>query len=423
MAEESDQKISLCAFDYFPGTVTTAYKGPIQSLVISDFCIEASGSRIEIKGRVINLPEGTYQLILLSEGKTLSKTETKDGTFSFWIEREDFQKLGHLQIDFLQKGRHIGTFLIKAIKEAGPLTSAMEVSMELEGINLRRLVRLVEGRYGLKRKAEHLVAEALSPKRQWYDFSVELYGFSKDLFWIDRNAFSEWIPFIIRFLLLSIRQLPGQRKPILNIESILELIEKEGELPLAEKVLEILESELERYPFDLSVRFIPLMRLISSLVKKAQVQRFRPVLFLLNSLERAIERITPLPNELLKALNNDPALQPFTDNSLEILKTALKSIKKSLKEGSPSDEIEKTIENIDLRCLDPVVMTKAVFSVVKKQGIEGDEIMARVLPMMEKLLEDALQGMDIFAEELVHLTEGLPERGSHRVCNGGSAFF
>ena len=50
----------ICRLDYLVGTLATAYKGLITSLVMKDFCVNVGNGSALIKGKIIAMPAGEY---------------------------------------------------------------------------------------------------------------------------------------------------------------------------------------------------------------------------------------------------------------------------------------------------------------------------------------------------------------------------
>ncbi|RMG67084.1 MAG: hypothetical protein D6710_11785 [Nitrospirae bacterium] len=404
MANPTGERRSLCAFDYLPGTLATAYKGPIQSLVISDFCIETIDDSVEIKGRFVDLPESSYQIRLIAEGKVISEAEIKGDIFSLTVNKKDFEDFKHLQIDIIQKGRHIGTFLIKTPEQAGPLISALEVAKEVEGLNLRGLVRLIENRYGLRKKAEHLVAASLSPKKNWQEFSTELFSFSKDLYWSDMEAFQGWLPFIIRFFIISIQELPAHIKPLDDLVYLLELIAEKSEPSLSERTLRLLEENLNRYAVDLTSRFVRLMKTLIRLVKISKKGSLTIPLIMVNSFIEKLEKTPFLSEETLKLLDRSDSLLPYSKASREETDKILNNLKEALIiKDIPI--VEELLNKIDHSVFDSSKMVKALFKALRDSEKIDESSLKRILKQAEKTISGNEKALETFSEEVVALIE------------------
>ena len=103
----------ICRLEYFYGTLATAYKGIIPSLTAKDFCMIEEGGFVTLKGTIMAMPEGDYDSRLMHEGKELSRSALRNGSFDFKVDAIRIREAKNLQIDVVQKGRHVGTFLLK----------------------------------------------------------------------------------------------------------------------------------------------------------------------------------------------------------------------------------------------------------------------------------------------------------------------
>ncbi len=70
----------ICHLNYLVGTLATAYKGVIKSLVVKDFCITDSGATTMVKGAVLAMPPGNYEASLNKSGVELSRVDLQQGT-------------------------------------------------------------------------------------------------------------------------------------------------------------------------------------------------------------------------------------------------------------------------------------------------------------------------------------------------------
>ncbi len=172
----------ICSLDYLIGTLATAYKGVITSLVMKDFCMTEEGNSATLKGIILSMPEGDYEACLIQSGAELSRTVLERGYFELKAGSERVKNARDLQIDIVQRGRHIGTFLLKKESTDGVYISAMELSDELKGMDLKRLTTPLLDKMGLLQKGEEIISKILSTKKDWSAFSDKLNGFSIDLF-------------------------------------------------------------------------------------------------------------------------------------------------------------------------------------------------------------------------------------------------
>ncbi len=230
----SEEK-TICNLDYLIGTLATAYKGLITSLVLKDFCmVEKDGSTI-FKGTVLSMPEGTYMASLIHEGFELSRGIIQNGFIELYAENEMIGSAKNLQIDILQSGRHIGTFLLKKEKKEGFFISALELSEETKGINFGLLTGRLRSKVGLLKKAEDIISEILSTKQDWKKFSEKMNSFSKDLFWFDREAYYAWYEIMVKWSVNTCERIDCMvwDKAISNVLSLIELpLEKETDMQM-----------------------------------------------------------------------------------------------------------------------------------------------------------------------------------------------
>ena len=160
----SEEK-TICSLDYLTGTFATAYKGVINSLVLKDFCMLEKDDSIIFKGTIFSIPEGDYVASLIHEGVELSRTGIREGYFELHSESARTGNARNLQIDILQNGRHIGTFLLKKEKQEGVFISALELSQETRDINFGLLTGRLRSKIGLLRKADGIIAGIVSTKQ------------------------------------------------------------------------------------------------------------------------------------------------------------------------------------------------------------------------------------------------------------------
>jgi hypothetical protein len=133
--------LNICMLDYLVGTLATACKGLVASLVVRDFCIKLEGEEAEARGTVFSMPEGRYDMSLIKGGIEVARTELRDGHFSLRVPSPVIEEAKNLQLDVLQRGRHIGTFLLKRGVGGSPCGPALGISLS----TLKRKLR----RYGL----------------------------------------------------------------------------------------------------------------------------------------------------------------------------------------------------------------------------------------------------------------------------------
>jgi pyruvate,orthophosphate dikinase len=258
----------ICSLDYLIGTVATAYKGVIISLVARDFCMTEADGAVTIKGTVISMPAGEYQACLIRDGVEVSRTQMDGGAFVLRAESGLIGKTKNLQVDILQKGRHIGTFLLKREKTDDVFISALELSEELRGINFPRLTSFLRKRPGLLGRAEGIISQILSTKKDWERFSEELHSFSIDLFWADSDAYASWYRVLVRHSLMACEKIggTGREKAVSNFLSLIGLpLEHEPGRETLVFCTEVWLREAEGSTADLSCNFSQAGRVIAEL--------------------------------------------------------------------------------------------------------------------------------------------------------------
>lgn len=224
--------VDICALDYLIGTIATAYKGVITSLVIKDFCMTEEDDSVTLRGTILSMPEGEYQASLIESGMELWRTAIEKGYFEFKVGGGHVKKAGDLQIDVLQNGRHIGTFLLKKEHADGFYTPAVELSDDMKGVDFKRLTSRLQNKVGLLRRAEDIISKLLSTKKDWGKISETLDSLSMDLFWSARDAFYDAYDIFVRFSLHAAEKAGAgvSAKPVSNFLDLIELpLERESD--------------------------------------------------------------------------------------------------------------------------------------------------------------------------------------------------
>ncbi len=139
MARIVDPKNTICSLNYLVGTLATAYKGSITSLVAKDFCMSDDGKETTLEGTILAMTKGDYEASLIQSGVELVRVGLRNGSFNFKADSARIAEDLDLQIDIIQSGRHIGTFLMKKMKADGLYVSAVELSKELADKDLMLL--------------------------------------------------------------------------------------------------------------------------------------------------------------------------------------------------------------------------------------------------------------------------------------------
>ncbi len=225
MTDILSSQTSICRLDYLAGTLATAYRGSLASLVAGDFCMAERDGAVQFTGSILSLPAGDYEATLMQSGIQLARTALQKGHFELSSESGRIAAARELQIDITQAGRHIGTFLLKKTESGGIFASAAELSEELAGADLSRLTTPLRGKAGLLQKAEEIVAQIHSTKKNWAVFSDKLWGLSIDMFWNLPGAFYGAFDLFTRFLLLAAERSSGEEtpKPLANFLDLLSL--------------------------------------------------------------------------------------------------------------------------------------------------------------------------------------------------------
>ena len=245
---------NICSLDYLAGTMATAYKGVITSLVAKDFCISGEEGEATLKGTILSMPEGNYQACLMHGGSELARTDLKAGFFELKVEAGFITGAGNLQIDIVQNGRHIGTFLLRREKKGEFFLPATELSEELRGIDLKLLTAEIGEKVGLLKKAEAIVAKILSPKKDWRKLSEEINSFASDVFWAERGTFYRSYPILVRYCRLSCEKLESD-KSLSNLLGLIELpLEEEEDGVSLRGLVETWLQEIRDSAVDLGLR-------------------------------------------------------------------------------------------------------------------------------------------------------------------------
>ena len=296
----------ICRLDYLVGTLATAYKGPISSLVAKDFCMSSSGIITTLKGTVLSMPAGEYEASLIQSGAELSRANLVNGYFEFTADSGRIAEARDLQIDIIQSGRHIGTFLLKKENAGGLYVSAVELSEALAGLDLTRLTIPLREKVGLLQRAEEIVSQIHSTKKDWVAFSNKLNGFAMDFYWSEPEAFYRAFDILVHFTLLAAeRAAPGDTgKPVSNFFDLLEaLLEKEHERTRLRALAETWISALSRSSLDLSQHARRAVAAIQEIHKKfPDINTSGALTRLVGSLRATSASMTVLDSRLLAVL-------------------------------------------------------------------------------------------------------------------------
>ena len=355
----------LCNLDYFVGTLSTAYKGPMRALAAKEFCMQEEGMRTIVKGTVLSMPDGDYEASLIRSGAELARTRLVAGYFALEAESAAVKEARDLQIDILQQGRHLGTFLLKREKGLGFYVSALELSQELQGLDLKQLTVLLRDKIGLQRKAEDLVTRILSAKKDWDGFSELLHGFAIDIFWDARDAFFASFAILVRFSLKAAREadVSVSTKSLANALDMigLPLADETGDERLCEAA-GIWLGELQDTPVDLSQELGAATRVLTGIMRHCPQLGIGPVMAeLIASMQRKNAAMPVLGRTVLAALKGAVGEQEY-----ELLFRYREEKKQRL-----SEELSQALVHIQEEAYDAVISFLAGLD----QGVFDDKKM------------------------------------------------
>jgi hypothetical protein len=216
---------AICTLDYLIGTLATAYKGLVTSLVVKGFCMTEREGVTIFKGTLLSIPEGDYQASLIHEGIEVSRGAVRGGYFELQAKSDLIEAAKNLQLDIIQNGRHIGTFLLKRERKEGFFVSALELSEEIRDINFGLLTAPLRDKVGLLKKAEDIISAIMSTKQDWKQLTEKIHSFSNDLFWFDKEAFLAWFDILLKWLLNTCNRIESERRSraVSNVLSLIEL--------------------------------------------------------------------------------------------------------------------------------------------------------------------------------------------------------
>ncbi len=375
MKQEIETKnIDICHLDYFVGTLATAYKGAITSLVAKDFCMSDSGDATTFTGTILSMPVGEYEASLNRSGIELARSGLRRGYFEIMADRRRIAAARDLQIDIIQSGRHIGTFLLRKESAGGLYISAVELSAELAGIDLTRLTIPLRDKIGLLQNGEEIVAQIHSTKKDWSAFSEKLNGFSLDIFWGVRDAFYEVFDILVRFALLAAERAGsgGSNKPLSNYFDLLDLPlanepDRSRLRPPAERWL----SALSQSSIDLSPLAHRVAATFQNIRKKLpDIELGGALPLLIKSLKGRSASLQFLDDAILEPLN---ALIPEQDRALlsrfgepgkRRMLEKLAEAEVRLDKGEPDQTLDE-IASIDPDILDEGKAVSALFDIAE----------------------------------------------------------
>ncbi len=298
----------ICILDYLVGTLSTAYKGVITSLVMKDFCMTEEADLTSVTGQVLSMPSGDYSASLIEKGIELARTRIDHGSFELKTESERVKQARELQIDIIQNGRHIGTFLLKKESPGGIYISAIELSEELKGMDLKLLTLPLRNKIGLLQKAEDIITKIISPKKDWADFSEKLNGFTRDFFWSEKKGFYNAFTVLVHFSLKAARQADTNiaNKPTANALSCIELpLQEEADNRMVRAAVDIWLDQLRDAPIDFSAHLQRSAAVLTLIHERFSDADIAPVLTdVLGSVRKKLSDMPVLSDAVLVRLEN-----------------------------------------------------------------------------------------------------------------------
>ncbi len=317
MVQSTQPTSDICRLDYLVGTLATAYKGVIKSLVVKDFCISESGGVTILKGTVLSMPVGNYEASLNKSGVALSRVGLENGYFEFSVESGRIAGARDLQIDIIQSGRHIGTFLLKKETSNGLFISAVELSQEIADFDLTRLTAPLRGKVGLLQNAEDIVSQIHSTKKDWAAFSNMLHGFAIDFFWSAPEGFYRAFDILAHFAVLAAERAGTieTHKPVSDYLDLLELpLQNEQDQTRLRTLAATWVLELARSSIDLSSETGRACALLRELIGKfPEIDTSRVLSQLIGSLREKSAAAPFVSGRLLAGLD---AFLPHEDREL-----------------------------------------------------------------------------------------------------------
>ncbi|RMG01914.1 MAG: hypothetical protein D6726_08615, partial [Nitrospirae bacterium] len=406
----------ICFFDYLIGTLSTAYKGSLKSLICKDFCIRADDDRVVFSGNIISLPQGKTEACLIEAGNELERVEISEGSFELSTTKDLFERVASLQIDIVQEGRHIGTFLLKRESDLGNFISAVQLSRDLEGVNLRRLNESVGDKPGLREKSEKIISAIASTKRDWPGLSEEIALFMHDLFWHSKSAFDLWLDFALKILIRA-AEVTAEReraKPLRNLISIAEwILEKEEDKENQKRWLSlwaerVILSTIE--PGEFSRYLLKLVPSFQVLISDALLKKFNQFIF--NSIKEYLDRFPVIDNDVLDHIKASLTLKdsdPFMlfsrghkERTIQILSDSLLHAKEV--EDSLYRNVSGYLEGIPIK-----IIIETLIKAIRADNLNAADL---VFEEFFKLLKDSSkEDIERVRGDLKRLFSLISERG------------
>jgi pyruvate,orthophosphate dikinase len=367
--------VDICRLDYLMGTLATAYKGLITSLVAKDFCMTKEESMISLRGTILAMPKGDYRASLISDGKELARSVIQEGTFALRVDSAAVREAGRLQMDILQGGRHIGTFLLKREGSDRFFASAMEISGAIRGTDLKLLTAYVKDKPGLLKKAEDIIAHILSTKKDWRKFSEEINTFAGDLFWHAEEGFHKCYPLLVRYSLTACEKsgVSLRDKTIANFLSLAEVtLENVADEKRVGSLIGTWLAELKGSPVCLSCNFPHARRVLEEIMARfPDLDASQALKALTRSLKKIVETSPAIPTAALESLRvvlPSPEFERIAGFGEEARKRASLRIDsaETLVDEGDYNAVFLTLGDIDSALSGDTVMVEAFFSAARK---------------------------------------------------------
>ncbi len=410
------KEVDICSLDFLVGTIATAYKGSITSLVVKDFCITRQNRKTIFKGTFLSIPEGSYRLSLMCGGSEIENAEIQAGNFEVKVDSSSIKGAKNLQLDLVQNGRHIGTILLKKETIGGFYSSVLELSQELEGINFKLLYDSLKERKGVQKKAESIISSIVSTKKDWRELSEKINSFLRDLFWYDRETFHLWYTVLCRFAVRACEQVDTMAgdKTISNCLSLIELpLEKETDEEQLKLLLNTWKQEIKDASIDLALRYnhtLRILRIINERLPSADINILIKMLLL--ALKKRIDATPFINNTVIGGLknsldeSNNSVLLDFSEKKKDEIMQTIELVETLFDSQADISEILKKIKWIDTGFFDDVKMINTLFDVIGKNitKIEPHKLSAsliEVLLMLNRLSPDAYKSSILLLSRLI----------------------
>lgn len=390
---------TICLLEFFTGTMATAYKGTITSLVIKDFCIDEDRERLLFKGDILSMPEGDYEIRLISGGKEISRSAIQNGHFQVEAPSRVLAEAKNLQFDVILSGKHIGTFLLKKESAGGHFVSALEISKDLQGIPFKALAGSIGDKGGLLKKGEEIISAVLSTKKDLKKLSNMINSFSQDLYWHSHDAFLLWYPLLVRASSSAAvdPSAKADRRMISNIVSLLELpIERESDEEFLRKVVTIWLTETERANVDVSLRFGNVRALVEEINERFPSINLYPLMKrLLSSVRERARTARSVSDSFVSILSSSldassvSQLVLMSESGRASIRETVMEAEERVKERSPIGEISEQVRSVNISSLDDNEMIETVFhAIIRNLDAISEPSFESLLPELGRLLSN-----------------------------------